>query len=601
MNSGYDERGSGDEQTSNSRRGKKPRHPHSTQQLQQLESFFKECPYPDVNQRQQLSRELALDTNQIKFWFQNKRTQTKTRRERADNSTLRSANERMHCENLAIKEALKNIICPTCDGPRPDEEERQRNLQKLRMENSLLKEEHKRMLNSYSRFMRKLPTSLEMPYLGIGSSSIVPAKQVFGEGMGGPTLDPEQISPSSQNIASPFQLREIKEMEKTIIIGTAISAMDELVKLLQVKEPVWINSPTDGTYLLHRDTYDKIFPKTNHFNTSSFRVESSKDSAVVAMAASNLIEMLLDSNKWKDMFPTMVTNARTIEVLASGSLAASLYLMYEKIHILSPLVEPREFLFIRYCQQLNSNTWVMADVSYDFVKELQGASSSQYWKLPSGCMIEDISNGKTNVTWIEHVQVYDKLLTHRLYRDLIYGCQAYGARRWIVSLQRMCERFTFSMGLTNLPTHELEVVDSAEGRRNLMKLSHRMIKSFFEILRMSNDQAFPHTYELNNSGVRISLRQSNDLGQPNGLIVGAATSLWLPNSPENLFNFFKDDKKRAEWDVLSNGSPVTEIAHISTGTHPGNCISIIQVTSFYFAIYGAIPLIYGLLKLYKIP
>lgn len=163
------------------------------------------------------------------------------------------------------------------------------------------------MLNSYSRFMRKLPTSLEMPYLGIGSSSIVPAKQVFGEGMGGPTLDPEQISPSSQNIASPFQLREIKEMEKTIIIGTAISAMDELVKLLQVKEPVWINSPTDGTYLLHRDTYDKIFPKTNHFNTSSFRVESSKDSAVVAMAASNLIEMLLDSVKY-DTCPFTITH-----------------------------------------------------------------------------------------------------------------------------------------------------------------------------------------------------------------------------------------------------------------------------------------------------
>ncbi|KAL6959685.1 hypothetical protein U1Q18_039837 [Sarracenia purpurea var. burkii] len=30
------------------------------------------------------------------------------------------------------------------------------------------------------------------------------------------------------------------------------------------------------------------------------------------------------------------------------------------------------------------------------------------------------------------------------------------------------------------------------------------------------------------------------------------------------------------WDVLSSGNPVHEIAHISCGTHPGNCISIIQ-------------------------
>ncbi|CAA2935297.1 cyclin-D6-1 isoform X2 [Olea europaea subsp. europaea] len=43
--------------------------------------------------------------------------------ERADNSTLRSENERMLCENLAMKEVLDNIICPTCAGPRLEAEE----------------------------------------------------------------------------------------------------------------------------------------------------------------------------------------------------------------------------------------------------------------------------------------------------------------------------------------------------------------------------------------------------------------------------------------------------------------------------------------------
>ncbi|KAL2521930.1 Homeobox-leucine zipper protein HDG11 [Forsythia ovata] len=573
MNSGYGGSGSGDEQTSNPRRGKKTCHRHSTQQIQKLEAFFKECPHPDENQRRQLSRELALDTKQIKFWFQNKRTQTKAQHERADNSTLRSDNERIHCENLAMKEALNNIICPDCDGPRLGEEERQRNLQKLKMENALLKEEHGRMLNIHSSFMGKLPISSQKQSLGIGSSLSVPGKQIFGQESGGPPLDPEQMSQSSHKLTSPYQLREIQEMEKSIIIETAAAAMDELMKLLQVKEPVWIKSPTDGRYLLHRDSYDKLFPKANHFKASSARIESSKDSGVVAMATTNLIEMLLDSNKWKDMFPTIISDARTIEVLDSGSLDGSVSLMYEKMHILSPLVPAREFFFIRYCRQLNSKMWIMVDVSYEFIKEFQDASSSPSWKLPSGCMIEDMSNGKSTVTWIEHVQVDDKLMTHRLYRDLICGCQAYGAKRWIASLQRMCERFAFSMGLTNRPRHELE---EAEGRRNLMKLSHRMVKNFSEILSMSDNLAFPHISELNNSGVRVLLRQSNGLGQPNGLIVSAATSLWLPISPENLLNFFKDENKRAEWDVLSNGNPVSEIAHISTGTHPGNCISIIQ-------------------------
>ncbi|CAK7338804.1 unnamed protein product [Dovyalis caffra] len=101
----------------------------------------KECPHPDENQRRQLSRELGLEAKQIKFWFQNKRTQTKAQSERADNSVLRSENERVQCENLAIREALKNVICPACGGPPFGEEERQRSLQKLKQENARLKEE----------------------------------------------------------------------------------------------------------------------------------------------------------------------------------------------------------------------------------------------------------------------------------------------------------------------------------------------------------------------------------------------------------------------------------------------------------------------------
>jgi homeobox-leucine zipper protein len=39
--------------------------------------MFKECPHPDENQRMHLSRELGLEPRQIKFWFQNRRTQMK--------------------------------------------------------------------------------------------------------------------------------------------------------------------------------------------------------------------------------------------------------------------------------------------------------------------------------------------------------------------------------------------------------------------------------------------------------------------------------------------------------------------------------------------
>ncbi|XP_073128696.1 homeobox-leucine zipper protein HDG11-like [Henckelia pumila] len=570
-------RGSGDEETFFNRKGNKQYHRHSLRQIQQLEAFFKECPHPDENQRQQLSRKLGLDLKQVKFWFQNKRTQTKALNERADNGVIRSENERIHYENLAMREALKNVICSSCNGSGLGEGEKECSLQRLRMENVLLKEKvtHGRIIAILSNNMRKST----MPLHGVDSFSNMRVNNFLDIETGVPApFDPEQLPWNSTTPISQHRLNQIKEMDEAVIFEAAVSAMDELVDLLRMKEPVWIKSALDGRYMLHRDSYDKLFPKAVHLKTSNARTESSKDSGEVAMAALDLIEMLLDPNKREDIFPTIVTKSRSIHgIIDIGKFDGSLSLIYEKIHILSPLVAPREFFLIRYCRQLNSNTWVMVDVSYDFIKELQEVAPTRSWKLPSGCMVEDMSNGKSIITWIEHVEVDDKSSTNRLYRDLVLGCQAYGAKRWIVTLQRMCERFALSMGLTMASKHELEgVIQSTECRRNLMKLSHRMVKNFCEMLSMSEELDFPHWSAMNNSGVRISLRKSNGQGQPYGLIVCAATCLWLPLSYENLFNFFKDEKKRALWDILSNGNSVNEIAHISTGTHPGNCISIIQ-------------------------
>ncbi|KAF5960333.1 hypothetical protein HYC85_001542 [Camellia sinensis] len=276
-------------------------------------------------------------------------------------------------------------------------------------------------------------------------------------------------------------------------------------------------------------------------------MESSKDSGVVPMSAVHLLDMFLDSNKWVDLFPTIVTKARTIEVVDTrmlGDQAGSLQLMYEQMHILSPLVAPREFYFLRYCREVEASVWVMVDVSYEYdCSKLSKdpdphGSPLRSWRLPSGCMLQDKPNGCCEVTWVEHVEVDDKSQTHRLYRDLVCGGLAYGAHRWITTLHRMSERLAYLVG-ASLPRHELGG-------------------------------------ELNNSGIRVSVRQNNEIGQPSGMIVSAASSLWLPLSSETLFNFFTDEKTRHQWDVLSNGNPVNEIAHVSYGTHPGNCISIIQ-------------------------
>lgn len=53
-------------------------------------------------------------------------------------------NDKIRCENIAIKEALKNVICQYCGGP-PIGEDSYFDEQKLRVENAQLKEEVKRL------------------------------------------------------------------------------------------------------------------------------------------------------------------------------------------------------------------------------------------------------------------------------------------------------------------------------------------------------------------------------------------------------------------------------------------------------------------------
>lgn len=46
---------------------------------------------------------------------------------------------------------------------------------------------------------------------------------------------------------------------------------------------------------------------------------------------------------------------------------------------------------------------------------------------------------------MEHVEIEDRAPIHRLYRDLVYSGLAFGAERWLASLQRMCERIACLM------------------------------------------------------------------------------------------------------------------------------------------------------------
>ncbi|GKB28773.1 hypothetical protein Tco_0868174 [Tanacetum coccineum] len=57
----------------------------------------------------------------------------------------------------------------------------------------------------------------------------------------------------------------------------------------------------------------------------------------------------------------------------------------------------------------------------------------------------------------------------------------------------------------------------------------------------------------------------DDPGRPPGIVVSAATSFWIPIQPKQVFGFLWDENFMSEWDVLSNGRLVKEMARVTNG------------------------------------
>ncbi|XP_054801451.1 homeobox-leucine zipper protein HDG11-like [Prosopis cineraria] len=575
--------GSGDEQNtaSSQQTGRKSAHRHTPLQIQRLEEFFKECPHPDEEQRKDLGKELGLEPKQIKFWFQNKRTQTKTQNERIDNNVLRAENERIQNENCAIKEVLKGVNCPACGGPANNgDEEHMLNIQKLLQENAYLKQEHEKATRLLGDYVGK-PMIIQKDFLTLGTPSSSSSEQAAMS---------MSMSDDNSNMLPP---KQGTINSKAVMWETAVSSMEELVRLLRVNEPLWIRSEAsedvddnnEGFFLPNRSSYERIFPRAHHFGKklNNARVECSKASRVVNMGPMQLVDMFLDADKWVNLFPTIVGKAHTVEVLEAGlpgSRNGALQLMYEELHMLTPMVPPREFVFLRYCYQTDKETWVIGDVSFDSLEDIGATYSASCWKLPSGCMIQELPTGFSKVTWVEHVEVeHQSLIVHMLYRNLVFSSVAYGAQRWVVALQRICERIAYTINPHIPPLDEAPLgASSAEGRRSLMKLGHRMIRSFCGVISMtgSGREDFTEISEDNEIGIRAFIRKNLDRGQPQGMTLTAAAPIWLPFPPNRVFHFLRDVSRRYQWDVLCHENTEKEIVRISTGTHPGNYISIIQ-------------------------
>lgn len=150
-----------------------------------------------------------------------------------------------------------------------------------------------------------------------------------------------------------------------------------------------------------------------------------------------------------------------------------------------------------------------------------------------------------------------------------------GAKKWVYTLKRQCQTLDFLIysSFSNLVVTGL----TEEGFSNLLKLAHRMTLYFYQGACPSLDMWNELSVEGLGSDVRVLSRKCFNLqGQPTGIILNGTRSVWLPVSHAHLFEYLRDEKIRSEWDILSNQTPMHEVAFVTKDRDSGNRISLIH-------------------------
>ncbi|KAF8413120.1 hypothetical protein HHK36_001096 [Tetracentron sinense] len=589
------EGGSGDDQdAADNPRKKKRYHRHTPQQIQELESLFKECPHPDEKQRLELGKKLCLESRQVKFWFQNRRTQMKTQLERHENSILRQENDKLRAENMSIRDAMRSPICTNCGSPAMLGEISLEE-QHLRIENARLKDELDRVCALAGKFLGRpvssFTTSIPSPMpssgleLAIGSNGFgglgtVASTLPLGPDFGGGVSSTYPVVPPIRSTTCVTGLD--RSLERSMFLELALAAMDELVKIAQTDD-LWLPSLEKGKETLNHEEYTRLFSHSIGMKPSGFVTEATRETGMVIINSLALVETLMDANRWAEMFPCMIARTSTTDVISSGmggTRNGTLQLMHAELQVLSPLVPVREVNFLRFCKQHAEGVWAVVDVSIDAIREISNASKFvNCRRLPSGCIVQDMPNGYSKVTWVEHAD-YDESAVHHLYRPLLSSGMGFGAQRWVATLQRQCECLAILMS-SSVPSRDHTAAITMSGRRSMLKLAQRMTDNFCAGVCASTVHKWNKLCDGSvDEDVRVMTRKSiDDPGEPPGVVLSAATSVWLPVSPQRLFDFLRDERLRSEWDILSNGGPMQEMAHIAKGQDHGNCVSLLRASA----------------------
>lgn len=127
---------------------------------------------------------------------------------------------------------------------------------------------------------------------------------------------------------------------------------------------------------------------------------------------------------------------------------------------------------------------------------------------------------------------------------------------------------------------------SVNGKRSMLRLTERMMESFFSGLSLSSARCWKklHIVSLSPETQMMTRKNLDDPAEPTGVILSACTSIWLPVKKARVFEFLCSLEHRLVWDVLCKAGDMEEMLRIPKGEPQENCIKIIRggVTLTFF-------------------
>lgn len=100
---------------------------------------------------------------------------------------------------------------------------------------------------------------------------------------------------TSSEMAPSMQTSSVTEPEKSLMIELAMNAMDELVRVAQTNEPLWVKNVNDNSReILSLETYAKIFPRAAEPKGFNVREEATRDSGLVIINGNTLVDIFMD-------------------------------------------------------------------------------------------------------------------------------------------------------------------------------------------------------------------------------------------------------------------------------------------------------------------